>query len=93
MRILLLAVLAVVWPVAVSDGAGTRSATHTLAAPVPSDLMVGAERAGGPSSQAQSAPQISQCCKVCKKGKACGDSCISKTKTCHKPPGCACDAN
>ncbi len=32
-----------------------------------------------------------RCCKVCKKGKACGNSCIAKSKTCHKPPGCACD--
>jgi len=32
------------------------------------------------------------CCKTCRKGKACGDSCISRTKTCRKPPGCACDA-
>ena len=33
------------------------------------------------------------CCKVCRKGKACGNSCISKTKTCTKAPGCACDGN
>ena len=31
------------------------------------------------------------CCKVCKKGKACGDSCIKKSYTCHKGKGCACD--
>lgn len=31
------------------------------------------------------------CCKVCKKGKACGDTCISKDYECHKPRGCACD--
>jgi len=31
------------------------------------------------------------CCKVCSKGKACGDSCISRSYTCHKAPGCACD--
>lgn len=31
------------------------------------------------------------CCKICYKGKACGNSCISKNYTCHKPPGCACD--
>ncbi|UXP32849.1 hypothetical protein N6H18_02605 [Reichenbachiella agarivorans] len=31
------------------------------------------------------------CCKTCKKGKACGDSCIKKEYTCHKPKGCACD--
>lgn len=31
------------------------------------------------------------CCKHCVKGKACGDTCISKSYTCHKAPGCACD--
>ena len=31
------------------------------------------------------------CCRVCKKGKACGDSCIKKTYNCTKPKGCACD--
>lgn len=31
------------------------------------------------------------CCKICHKGKACGDSCISRSYTCHKGPGCACD--
>jgi hypothetical protein len=30
------------------------------------------------------------CCKKCSKGKACGDSCISRSKQCHKGPGCAC---
>lgn len=32
------------------------------------------------------------CCKYCTTGKACGDGCISKSYTCHQPPGCACDA-
>jgi hypothetical protein len=31
------------------------------------------------------------CCKVCTTGQACGDSCISRSYTCHKGPGCACD--
>ncbi len=31
------------------------------------------------------------CCKVCSAGKACGDSCISRSKQCHKGQGCACD--
>jgi hypothetical protein len=31
------------------------------------------------------------CCKICRKGKACGDTCISRAYTCHKGPGCACD--
>ena len=37
------------------------------------------------------APPARVCCKVCKSGKACGDSCISTDKTCNKPPGCACN--
>ena len=37
-------------------------------------------------------PQRSEeCCKICRKGKACGDTCVSRDKDCHQPPGCACD--
>jgi hypothetical protein len=39
--------------------------------------------------EAQASPMA--CCKVCTKGKACGNSCIAKDKKCHQPPGCACD--
>lgn len=31
------------------------------------------------------------CCKTCRKGHACGDSCISRERQCTMPPGCACD--
>lgn len=34
-----------------------------------------------------------ECCKICKKGKACGDSCINKAYVCSRPKGCACNAN
>ena len=30
------------------------------------------------------------CCRVCTTGKPCGDSCISRSYTCRRPPGCAC---
>lgn len=30
------------------------------------------------------------CCKRCKAGKPCGDSCIAKDRACSKPKGCAC---
>lgn len=30
------------------------------------------------------------CCKVCTKGKPCGDTCIAQDKICHVGPGCAC---
>jgi hypothetical protein len=32
-----------------------------------------------------------RCCKICTTGKACGNTCISRDKTCHVGPGCACD--
>jgi len=32
------------------------------------------------------------CCKICTRGKACGNSCISRAYQCRQPPGCACDA-
>lgn len=31
------------------------------------------------------------CCKVCRRGKACGNSCIARDRNCHQPRGCACD--
>lgn len=36
-------------------------------------------------------PQRRSCCKICRKGKACGNSCISRRYTCHKGQGCACN--
>lgn len=36
-------------------------------------------------------PPARSCCRVCTTGKACGDSCIARNKTCHQPPGCACN--
>jgi hypothetical protein len=31
------------------------------------------------------------CCKICTRGKACGNTCISQDKVCHVGRGCACD--
>ena len=49
-----------------------------------------------PGSALEANPQVvelapRECCKICRKGKACGDSCISRDKDCNKPPGCACN--
>ena len=44
-----------------------------------------------PCTSGAALAQQSACCKVCRKGKACGDSCISADKQCHKGAGCACD--
>jgi endonuclease YncB( thermonuclease family) len=37
------------------------------------------------------AVEANACCKVCTTGKACGDSCISRSKSCNKGRGCACN--
>ncbi len=37
------------------------------------------------------APAPGLCCKVCHTGKACGNSCIARTKICRRPTGCACN--
>lgn len=41
-----------------------------------------------PPTRTNAAPT---CCRVCRKGKACGDSCIAQNRTCKKGRGCACD--
>ena len=43
-----------------------------------------------PMSTAQTAPQ---CCRMCQKGKPCGDGCISAERQCKKDQGCACSAS
>lgn len=51
-----------------------------------------AARTRAPSGPPEPAWQpATQCCRVCTTGKACGNSCISRAKTCRKGPGCACD--
>ena len=37
-------------------------------------------------------PEAGKCCKICRRGKACGNACIRVTYTCRKPKGCACNA-
>jgi hypothetical protein len=60
------------------------STTTASSSPAP---MIGAEG----SAIEWSVEPTEACCKICKKGKACGDSCIARDKECHQPPGCACD--
>ena len=52
-----------------------------------------AERAGNGGYETPSCVPRALCCKTCEQGKACGNSCISRTRTCHKAGGCACDAD
>jgi hypothetical protein len=65
-------------PAAADDAALADGASHAVS--------VASER-GAPSCI-----PAAKCCKVCDVGKACGNSCISRSKNCHKGRGCACDA-
>jgi hypothetical protein len=45
----------------------------------------------GADARARRCIQPSECCRICTKGKACGNSCINVNFTCHKGWGCSCD--
>lgn len=53
-------------------------------------LSAGAASEEEVATRARSVPAV--CCKICSKGKACGDTCIARWKECHVGPGCACNA-
>jgi hypothetical protein len=38
------------------------------------------------------AETATQCCRMCRKGRPCGDGCISAERQCRKDQGCACSA-
>ncbi len=62
----------------------------TIVQPTPTQII--ATPTAYPSWMTDSPQQQSSgCCKICRKGKACGDSCISANYTCHKGSGCACN--
>ena len=78
--------IAVEWPI---PSSGTNAATldsESLQCPVSTSVDQRSVEQSGPGVQV-----AQRCCKICKKGKACGNSCINRSYTCHQPPGCACD--
>ena len=46
--------------------------------------------AAGPIACAPATSGSGGCCRYCSTGKPCGDSCISRSSTCHVGAGCAC---
>lgn len=50
-----------------------------------------AETAASSDLEVPSCVPRALCCKMCTKGVACGDSCVSGKYGCHKARGCACD--
>lgn len=43
-----------------------------------------------PDAEHDSEAPDSACCKICRNGKACGNSCIPWNQNCQREPGCAC---
>ncbi len=80
-------------------GAATSAGESTAGASQPREALdqVCEESAVRPFTQLAQAERNciprEQCCKVCSKGKACGNSCIRSDYTCRKGRGCACDAH
>jgi hypothetical protein len=59
----------------------------------PAQMSASSTRAAEPTTLLATQPTLQvECCKICRKGKACGNTCIARDKDCHQPPGCACDA-
>lgn len=54
-------------------------------------FAAGSLLAWGPAAEPKPEPEPEVCCKICHKGKACGDTCIARDKQCEVEPGCACD--
>ena len=61
---------------------GAERLTPWPAAPAPQGL---------PSLSERLLPVQRSCCRVCSRGRACGNSCINRNYTCRQPPGCACN--
>ncbi len=87
--------------VAVGDWANVRNTDQAVqepspvqqpAAPILSTLPSQAQPRSQPPAISSSTNPVrpAGCCKVCTVGKPCGNSCISRSYTCHQPPGCAC---
>lgn len=47
-----------------------------------------AEPEAAPATTSEPAPTA--CCRVCIRGKPCGDTCIAQNRVCHREGGCAC---
>ena len=65
----------------------------------PAQLAISTAGAIAPASALTPMPLVSPapaaqpqtCTRVCRTGKACGNSCIARTATCRQPPGTACN--
>jgi uncharacterized protein YraI len=68
-----------------------------LVIPIPPDLIPTAATVPSPPQPTNPPSQPNaparSCCKYCRVGKACGNTCIARWKNCRVGPGCACNAS
>lgn len=77
---------------AAGDGLWGEPGFKPPASPSPEPPPPPSPRRSAAPRQTEGCIPRTQCCRVCSKGKACGNSCISRSFTCHKGHGCACDS-
>jgi len=80
--------------IAAQAGAGSPATGVAAAAALLADLAAPETPEGVPALSPWPADGVETaqlCCRICRKGKACGDSCINRQLQCHQPPGCACN--
>jgi hypothetical protein len=82
-RVLSLVILVSLVPAA-TQGCGSGGDSDEVAATPDTSPTGPSGGSGGGTTQ--------PCCRVCTQGKACGDTCINVSFTCHVGPGCACNA-
>jgi len=74
-----------------NDGTSNTKTISDIESSINAERQVDCDTLGSAFNDKSDQAEAKKCCKICKKGKACGDSCIAKSKTCTKGPGCACD--
>jgi hypothetical protein len=73
------------------SGSSARKAEARPCRPSLSNLWTCPETSGSSARKRDTTKSSAACCKVCRRGKACGNTCIERDDVCHVSRGCACD--
>jgi hypothetical protein len=81
------------WTCPETSDSSARKAEARPCRPSLSNLWTCPETSGATTRRKKDTTRSSAatCCKVCRRGQACGDTCIARDDVCHAPRGCACD--
>jgi hypothetical protein len=80
------------WTCPETSGSSARKAEARPCRPSLSNLWTCPKTPGATTRRKKDTTRSSAaCCKVCRRGQACGNTCIDRDDVCHVPRGCACD--